>query len=116
MKTLPIDEILAKCEAANVAYSRASAGRINCRTTRISMPMAACSNRRIGDGRRTAGRHSRRCRWSSAMRASGPGLERQPPRIGEHTDEILGAAGYSERDIADLRSAGVLGAVANEPA
>jgi crotonobetainyl-CoA:carnitine CoA-transferase CaiB-like acyl-CoA transferase len=40
-------------------------------------------------------------------------LERQPPKIGEHAHEILSAAGYSEQEIIELRSAGVLGAAAS---
>jgi crotonobetainyl-CoA:carnitine CoA-transferase CaiB-like acyl-CoA transferase len=39
------------------------------------------------------------------------GLDRQPPKVGEHADEILRAAGYSAREIADLGAAGVLGAI-----
>jgi len=38
---------------------------------------------------------------------SGGGITQRPPRIGEHTDEILASLGYSAADIADLRSAGV---------
>ena len=31
-----------------------------------------------------------------------PGLDRQPPTLGEHTDEILAEAGYSAADIERL--------------
>jgi len=38
-----------------------------------------------------------------------PGTVRTPPpRLGEHTDELLHALGYSAEEIADLRAQGVL--------
>ncbi len=38
----------------------------------------------------------------------GPTLDRPPPRLGEHTDEVLAEAGYAEADIAALREAGAV--------
>jgi crotonobetainyl-CoA:carnitine CoA-transferase CaiB-like acyl-CoA transferase len=37
-----------------------------------------------------------------------PGLERQPPRIGEHTAEVLREAGFSADAVAELTAAGVV--------
>jgi crotonobetainyl-CoA:carnitine CoA-transferase CaiB-like acyl-CoA transferase len=37
-----------------------------------------------------------------------PGLRRQPPRMGEHNDEILGEAGFSQAEIAALREVGAI--------
>jgi crotonobetainyl-CoA:carnitine CoA-transferase CaiB-like acyl-CoA transferase len=37
-----------------------------------------------------------------------PSLRRHPPRLGEHTDEVLGAAGYGGEQIAALRASSVV--------
>jgi crotonobetainyl-CoA:carnitine CoA-transferase CaiB-like acyl-CoA transferase len=38
----------------------------------------------------------------------GPAIEREPPTLGEHTDEILGEAGYTAAEIERLRRDGVV--------
>lgn len=38
----------------------------------------------------------------------GPSIERPPARVGEHTDEVLGAVGYSAEQIAALRRSGAV--------
>jgi crotonobetainyl-CoA:carnitine CoA-transferase CaiB-like acyl-CoA transferase len=35
--------------------------------------------------------------------------DRPAPKLGEHTDEVLGLAGYSAREITELRGRGVVG-------
>jgi crotonobetainyl-CoA:carnitine CoA-transferase CaiB-like acyl-CoA transferase len=37
------------------------------------------------------------------------GITRPPPRVGEHTEEILRAAGYTDTDITTLRACGAVG-------
>jgi formyl-CoA transferase len=37
-----------------------------------------------------------------------PDVDRPPPTLGQDTDEVLKAAGYSENEIEELRGAGVV--------
>jgi crotonobetainyl-CoA:carnitine CoA-transferase CaiB-like acyl-CoA transferase len=106
---LPLDEILGKCEAARVAYSRV--GRPDELSTDVHLlangGLLATAISAFGGGPRV-GIPALPVEFGDARER--PGLERQPPRVGEHADEILQAAGYTDREIAGLRSAGVLGA------
>jgi crotonobetainyl-CoA:carnitine CoA-transferase CaiB-like acyl-CoA transferase len=36
----------------------------------------------------------------------GASIQRPPPRLGEHTDEVLASVGYSAKEIAEMRKAG----------
>jgi len=38
----------------------------------------------------------------------GPSIERPPARVGEHTDEVLEAIGYTREEIAALRRSGAI--------
>jgi crotonobetainyl-CoA:carnitine CoA-transferase CaiB-like acyl-CoA transferase len=38
----------------------------------------------------------------------GPSIERPPARVGEHTDEVLAAIGYTAEQIASLRRSGAI--------
>jgi crotonobetainyl-CoA:carnitine CoA-transferase CaiB-like acyl-CoA transferase len=38
----------------------------------------------------------------------GPSIETPPPRLGQHTDEVLASLGYSKDEIANLREAGAI--------
>jgi crotonobetainyl-CoA:carnitine CoA-transferase CaiB-like acyl-CoA transferase len=42
------------------------------------------------------------------MEHDGGSIERPPAKLGEHTDEVLGEAGYSAAEIAEMRSAKVV--------
>lgn len=42
------------------------------------------------------------------MAHDGPGIDRHPPSLGEHSDEILAQVGYSADEIAALRAGGVI--------
>jgi len=38
----------------------------------------------------------------------GPSIDRPPARVGEHTDEVLGAVGYDSAEISELRTCGAI--------
>tara|TARA_B100001079_G_C16383687_1_gene503287 strand:- start:1478 stop:1765 length:288 start_codon:yes stop_codon:yes gene_type:complete len=42
------------------------------------------------------------------MSKDGPTVHLNPPKLGEHTNEILGSLGYSEASISEFRQAGII--------
>jgi crotonobetainyl-CoA:carnitine CoA-transferase CaiB-like acyl-CoA transferase len=42
------------------------------------------------------------------MSATPPDVSRRAPRLGEHTDEVLAEAGFSESEVEALRRAGAI--------
>ncbi|MHB0790239.1 CaiB/BaiF CoA transferase family protein [Bradyrhizobium sp. 5.13L] len=110
---LPLSEILEKCEAARVAYSRVGrpdelSGDPHLLAHGGLLPTAVSG---LGGGPKI-GIPALPVEFGDARERLG--LVRQPPRIGEHTDGVLRAAGYSEREIANLRSLGVLAVQVSE--
>jgi crotonobetainyl-CoA:carnitine CoA-transferase CaiB-like acyl-CoA transferase len=89
---LPLNEILEKCEAARVAYSRVG------RPDELSddphlLPMAACSRPPSPDWAADRWSESPRFRWSSATGANAQASTASRRKVGEHAIEILSAAG-----------------------
>jgi crotonobetainyl-CoA:carnitine CoA-transferase CaiB-like acyl-CoA transferase len=104
---LSLSEILEKCEAARVAYSRV--GRPDELSTDPHLlahgGLLATAVSGFGGGPKV-GIPALPVEFGDARERLG--LERQPPRIGEHTDEVLRAAGYSDPEIASFHSSGVV--------
>ena len=50
------------------------------------------------------------------LTATPPTFRRHPPLLGQHNEEILGEAGYTQAQISDMRERGVIGGKAPEPA
>lgn len=111
---LPLSEILEKCDAARVAYSRV--GRPDELSTDPHLlahgGLLSTAMSGFGGGPKV-GIPALPLEFGEARERLG--LDRQPPRVGEHTDEVLFAAGYLEREIASLRSSGVLAAQSAAP-
>jgi crotonobetainyl-CoA:carnitine CoA-transferase CaiB-like acyl-CoA transferase len=107
LKTLPLDEILQKCEAAKIPYARV--GRPDQLTDDAHLNafggliQTAVSG--MGGGPHV-GIPALPVEFGE-MRER-PGLERQPPRIGEHTGEILREAGFDPKEIERLQTGGVV--------
>jgi alpha-methylacyl-CoA racemase len=54
------------------------------------------------------GGHMRQPRPQGRFHATPAALRRGSPGLGEHTDEVLGEAGFSAAEIAELREAGII--------
>jgi crotonobetainyl-CoA:carnitine CoA-transferase CaiB-like acyl-CoA transferase len=110
---LPLSEIVEKCEAARVAYARV--GRPDELSTDPHLlaygGLIATAVSGLGGGPKV-GIPALPLEFGEGRERLG--IERQPPRIGEHTEEVLRAAGYSDAEIASFRASGVLAPQASE--
>jgi crotonobetainyl-CoA:carnitine CoA-transferase CaiB-like acyl-CoA transferase len=107
LKTLPFEEILEKCEAAKIPYSRVSrpdelAGDVHLNAFGGLIQTAVSA---MGGGPQV-GIPALPVEFGDARER--PGLERQPPRIGEHTNEILREAGFDPSEIEGLQRSGAI--------
>ena len=111
LATLPEDEVARRCEQCNVSWAPvgqpgdlfadphllATGGLVDVFISRFGS----------GDGK-FAGLPALPVEFGADRRR--PGLQRQPPRIGEHNAEVLGEAGFTEEETAALAKAGVIAA------
>ncbi len=118
LATLPQDEVARRCERCNVSWAPvgqpgdlfgdphllATGGLVDVLISRFGG----------GDGK-VAGLPALPVEFGTDRRR--PGIRRQPPGIGEHNAEVLGEAGFTAAEIADLAAAGVIAArTAEDPA
>jgi crotonobetainyl-CoA:carnitine CoA-transferase CaiB-like acyl-CoA transferase len=92
------DELAAALEAADVP-----AGPVN----RVSEALAAMESAHSGSWLQAAG-EMRLAPSPVRLDGAAPPLRLRPPRLGEHTNELLEAAGLSPAEVEGLRSAGVV--------
>jgi crotonobetainyl-CoA:carnitine CoA-transferase CaiB-like acyl-CoA transferase len=110
LATLPQDEVARRCEHCNVSWAPvgqpgdlftdphllATGGLVDVFISRFG-----------GDGK-FAGLPALPVEFGTDRQR--PGLQRQPPRIGEHNTEVLSEAGFTAAEIAGLAQAGVVAA------
>ena len=111
LSELSLDEILARCEQARVAYSRVGRPDELPDDPQMRVPGALLATAISGlGGGPQVGIPALPIEFGDQRLR--PGLERQPPRIGEHSCEILGEAGVPAAEIARLVAAGIVAAPA----
>jgi crotonobetainyl-CoA:carnitine CoA-transferase CaiB-like acyl-CoA transferase len=95
-------EIMARCEEANIPYAPVAETK-----DLFEDPHLAASGGLV-PVTLPGGIETKLPKLPIELDGERPGIYRQPPRMGEHTREILAAAGLSEREIAALEEQGVV--------
>jgi crotonobetainyl-CoA:carnitine CoA-transferase CaiB-like acyl-CoA transferase len=95
-------EIMARCEEANIPYAPVA------KTADLFEDPHLAASGGLVPVSLPGGIKTKLPKLPIELGGERPGLYRQPPRMGEHTREILAAAGLSEGEIAALEEQGVV--------
>ena len=98
----PTDELLARFDANGVPFGKVKTIR------EFAEDPQAKHNRTVFDAEHPELGTLRYVRYPGHLSATPASLNRHPPRLGEHSSEILEAAGYSPAEIEALRASGVV--------
>jgi crotonobetainyl-CoA:carnitine CoA-transferase CaiB-like acyl-CoA transferase len=98
----PTDELLSRFDANGVPFGKVKTIR------EFADDPQARHNRTIFDAEHPDIGTLRYVRYPGHLSDTPASLTRHPPKLGEHSAEILHAAGYSDDEVADLRSKGVI--------
>lgn len=102
MKSFSTEELLSRLDAAGVPFGPVKTVR------EFAEDPQAKHNRTIFDAQDPQAGTMRYVRYPGHLSETPACLHRHPPRLGEHSSEILQEAGYSETTIAQLRDSGVI--------
>jgi crotonobetainyl-CoA:carnitine CoA-transferase CaiB-like acyl-CoA transferase len=103
MKRFTTEDLLSRLDALGVPFGPVKTVR------EFAEDPQAKHNRTIFDAEHPEAGMMRYVRYPGHLSATPAALYRHPPRLGEHSAEILRDAGYSEEDIERLVSTGVIG-------
>ena len=98
----PVAEVLSRLEAAGVPF-----GPVKTIREFVEDPQVK-HNGTVFEAEDEAAGTMRYVRYPGHLSETPAALYRHPPRLGEHTAEVLAEAGYSEAEIDQLRQAGVI--------
>lgn len=103
MARFSTDQLLRRLDAAGVPF-----GRVNTIREFAEDPQAR-HNRSIFDAEHPEAGTMRYIRYPGHLSETPASLHKHPPRLGEHGEEILREAGYSDTQIKELAEEGVVG-------
>lgn len=103
MKNFATEDLLARLDAEGVPFGPVKTMR------EFAEDPQARHNRTIFDAEHPEAGTMRYVRYPGHLSDTPASLRRHPPRLGEHTREVLAEAGYSEREIQQLLDDSVIG-------
>ncbi|MFK7977563.1 MAG: CaiB/BaiF CoA transferase family protein [Halioglobus sp.] len=105
MKGFTTEELLKRLDSAGVPFGPVKTVR------EFQEDPQAKHNRTVFDAQHPDAGTMRYVRYPGHLSETPAALYKHPPRLGEHTREVLAEAGYSEQEIAGMLENGVIGAM-----